>query len=237
MAKKEKNAPVRYNILFVPDNGKHVKSIHTSADFLIILLVFLIALFVAAVTFVVHSASSSDKDNARMEELQEQVNTLSDDIIVLQADKETLQNQLREAYVKLETNDTAKKKQDEEQSLKYIPSGMPLDGQVPLPSEYSDEKQYITFKAGTGTKIVAAGDGVVSYVGDSAEYGHIVKVDHGNGYVTVYCDKSDPTVNEKDEVIRGTTLFVMSEDQEVLTYQISYEGEFIDPYTVMDIDG
>ena len=121
--------------------------------------------------------------------------------------------------------------------MKYIPSGMPLDGQVPLPSEYSDEKQYITFTAGAGTKIVAAGAGTVSYVGDSAEYGHIVKVDHGNGYVSVYCDRSEPTVNENDDVISGTTLYVMSEDQEVLTYQISYEGDFIDPYTVMDING
>lgn len=237
MAKKEKNPPVRYNVLIVPDNGRHVRSFHTSADFIVILLVLLIAAILAATTFAVRAASRSEQNRAQIDELQKQVQTMSDDMIVLQADKETLENQLHDAKVKLETNDTVKKKQDEAQSLKYIPSGLPLDGQVPLPSAYSDDRQYITFTAGAGTKVVAAGDGVVSYVGDSAEYGHVVKVDHGNGYITVYCDESEPTVSEKDEVIRGTTLFVMSADQEVLTYQISYEGEFIDPYTVMDIDG
>ena len=137
----------------------------------------------------------------------------------------------------IESKDTAEKKKNEEESLKSIPSGLPLDGQIPVPSEYSDTNHYITFKASAGTKVVAAGDGVVTSVADSADYGHVVTIDHGNGYVTIYADSSDPTVNEKDEVIRGTTLFVMSSDSEVLTYEITYEGDYIDPYTVMDING
>ena len=42
---------------------------------------------------------------------------------------------------------------------------------------------------------------------------------------------------EGKNVRRGDTLFEIEGDNQVLTYQIAYEDEFIDPYTVMDIDG
>ena len=74
-------------------------------------------------------------------------------------------------------------------------------------------------------------------MGESAEYGYVVKIDHGNGYISAYYDHAVPTVSEKDTVIRGSTLFVVDSDNDVLTYQISYEDQLIDPATVMDIDG
>ena len=132
---------------------------------------------------------------------------------------------------------TAEKQQNEKESLEYIPSGLPLDGQVGVPSTYSKDKQYITFNTGTGSKVIATGAGTVSYVGESAEYGYVVKIDHGNGYISAYYDHAVPTVSEKDTVIRGSTLFVVDSDNDVLTYQISYEDQLIDPATVMDIDG
>ena len=237
MDKKSKKAPLRYNVLLVPDDGRHVKSFHASADLLLFLAAFLILLFVASIGYTVYSSGRVDGYKAQNDRLNSELKTMSENMILLQADNEDLQNQLREANVTIESKDTAEKKKNEEESLKSIPSGLPLDGQIPVPSEYSDTNHYITFKASAGTKVVAAGDGVVTSVADSADYGHVVTIDHGNGYVTIYADSSDPTVNEKDEVIRGTTLFVMSSDSEVLTYEITYEGDYIDPYTVMDING
>ena len=169
--------------------------------------------------------------------MQNIIQALSDNNIVLQADNETLQAQLREANVTIETKNSAEKQQNEKESLEYIPSGLPLDGQVGVPSTYSKDKQYITFNTGTGSKVIATGAGTVSYVGESAEYGYVVKIDHGNGYISAYYDHAVPTVSEKDTVIRGSTLFVVDSDNDVLTYQISYEDQLIDPATVMDIDG
>ena len=86
--------------------------------------------------------------------------------------------------------------------------------------------------------MVAAGEGVVTYAGDSVEEGgYLVTVDHGNGYETDYYCKAAPIVKEKNEVTRGTTLFILDQDSGRLMYRIRYEGDFIDPYTVMNISG
>ena len=78
---------------------------------------------------------------------------------------------------------------------------------------------------------------VTVYAGESVENGYSVKVNHGNGYETVYYEDNTPYVAEGMKVKRGDTLFMISGDSKVLKYQISYEGSFIDPYTIMDIDG
>ncbi len=42
------------------------------------------------------------------------------------------------------------------------------------------------FGARPGTPILATGDGVVNFVGRSSGYGNTVKINHGNGYVSLY---------------------------------------------------
>ena len=65
----------------------------------------------------------------------------------------------------------------------------------------------------------------------------MIKIDHGNGYVSTYKDISEPVVSEGDKIIRGTTLAVMSTEEEKLTYQITFGGEYVDPMTVIEIKG
>ncbi|ARR00132.1 peptidoglycan DD-metalloendopeptidase family protein [Campylobacter porcelli] len=44
----------------------------------------------------------------------------------------------------------------------------------------------VDYAAPRGTKIYAAGDGVVSFVGNKGGYGKTVTIDHSNGYMTLY---------------------------------------------------
>lgn len=60
--------------------------------------------------------------------------------------------------------------------------------------------------APSGTQIVAPGAGVVTATGDFFFNGNTVIVDHGQGFVTMYCHLSDISVEEGDEIIAGQVL-------------------------------
>lgn len=62
----------------------------------------------------------------------------------------------------------------------------------------------IDIAAPSGTEIYAAADGVVIYSGwDSGGYGNCIRIDHGNGYVTVYAHNSSMSVSVGQIVTRG----------------------------------
>ena len=88
-----------------------------------------------------------------------------------------------------------------------------------------------------GSKIIATGAGSVKSIFDDNRLGHVIQIDHGNGYTSVYYSPSEPLVKEGDNVIRGTMLYIVQGDAETLTYQIMYNGKYIDPATIMRIDG
>ena len=118
-----------------------------------------------------------------------------------------------------------------------MPSALPLDSQA-LPSEYDKENKWITMDAAPGARVVATGAGTVNYAGESVEAGgYLVSVDHGNGYVSNYYCLSFPVVKENAKVDRGTALFLIGEEAGKLIYRIQYEGDYIDPYTVLNIAG
>ncbi len=242
MSSKKNNGKktiLTYNVLMVPEGGGDVRSFRTSIDFIIIVIILILALIAAGVFYIINNVDREEDFARERASYEEQIRSLSEDMIVLQADKETLENQLRAANALLETKSVEEEleQQTEEVDLSFVPTFLPVSGTVSIPSPYTEEKQYITFTTGAGSKVVSAADGVVVYAGESVEHGYSVRVNHGNGYETVYYEDSTPYVAEGMKVKRGDTLYDISQDNQVLTYQISYEGEFIDPYTIMDIDG
>ena len=234
-----KKAGVRYNVLMVPEGGGNVRTFRTSVDFLILVVLLLLVLVGAAVMYVINNTEKDERHQTEVAELEQRISALSEDIIVLQADNENLSNQLRSANALLESKSVEEEieQETEEVDLSFVPTFLPVSGTVSIPSPYTPENQYITFTTGDGSKVIAAADGVVVYAGESVENGYSVKVNHGNGYETVYYEDNTPYVAEGMKVKRGDTLFQISGDSKVLKYQISYEGQFIDPYTIMDIDG
>ena len=103
--------------------------------------------------------------------------------------------------------------------------------------EVSEGDPMCIFHASVGTTVVAAASGTVIAINDDEIYGHSVWVDHGNGYVTIYRNKGDTTVNVGDSVVQGTTLFVIGEDNADLGYQMQKDGSYINPMDMLAISG
>jgi murein DD-endopeptidase MepM/ murein hydrolase activator NlpD len=60
--------------------------------------------------------------------------------------------------------------------------------------------------ANSGTPIIAPRDGVVTATGDYFFNGNTVIVDHGQGYISMYCHMSEITVEKGQTVTTGETL-------------------------------
>lgn len=145
-------------------------------------------------------------------------------------------------------SDTVNQKMKEEAAAaaemeeKSLPKGFPLSGtatmeELPELEEGETRDPITVFVANQGISVITSGAGTVSYVGADEEYGNIVKVDHGNGYVSVYRCKSDCKVKEGEEVLRGTILFEMTENEQKLGYHILLNDAYVEPLEVMEIYG
>ena len=123
-----------------------------------------------------------------------------------------------------------------EQEKQSLPTEFPLTGSASM-EEVSEGDPMCIFHASVGTTVVAAASGTVIAVNDDEIYGHSVWVDHGNGYITIYRNKGDTTVNVGDSVVQGTTLFVIGEDNADLGYQMQKDGSYINPMDMLAISG
>lgn len=89
----------------------------------------------------------------------------------------------------------------------------------------------------SGSSVIAAGSGTVTAVEDDPLYGKVVEIDHGNGYVSYYRNAGAAKVAVGDNVTRGTVLFVVGANNIMIGFQITLDGQYIDPAIVVDIAG
>ncbi|MCR4590392.1 MAG: M23 family metallopeptidase [Lachnospiraceae bacterium] len=234
---KKKKKPRRFNLLIVPEGKGEVKQFHVALDFVIILSAIIIFLLVLGVSYIVKTFGEIEDDRNQILALTAQLEYVTSSNIILQAENEELQNDLLTAQTYLETKDYVEQQADSASALSYIPTGLPITGQVSQPSDFDEAKGYITFTVGDGTKIAAAGDGTVSKVVSDTDYGYRVEIDHGNDYVSIYRYRFEPLLTEGTQVLRGTAIFSCTSVEPQFTYEIQYKGKSIDPNTFMKIDG
>lgn len=65
------------------------------------------------------------------------------------------------------------------------------------------------FAGKEGSKIVAVANGVVTWAGDRYGYGHLVEINHGNGYSTRYGHNAELLVAVGDSVEKGQVISLM----------------------------
>jgi len=117
-----------------------------------------------------------------------------------------------------------------------VPTDYPLTGSASM-TVITEGDPMVEFTATEGSTVVAAGKGVVTAVEEDEVYGNRVVIDHGNGYVSIYRNKGQSQVKAGDEVASGTTLFMVTEDNRQLGYQIKENDVYIDPTTIIAIKG
>ncbi len=196
-------------------------------------------------------------------ELQMQIDRLTQENQELTADNSELSDKVAILSDSVARSEETKAAQEAQEEAKRIPNGFPIAGPAVIlessetaaaaPEENAEgdgeggaqeegqaaaqKEPIVVFSAAAGTKIVAAASGVVSSVEDDAEYGYRLRIDHGNGYESIYRSASEPDVREGDEVESGDVLYEMESDEEKLGYQIAQDGVLIDPLDLLEVYG
>jgi murein DD-endopeptidase MepM/ murein hydrolase activator NlpD len=85
----------------------------------------------------------------------------------------------------------------------------------------------------TGSYIRAAGAGRVKEVGENPTYGKFVRLDHENGYETMYAHASETSVAQGEEVRKNEVIALSGDTGDStgphLHFEILLEGETVDP--------
>ncbi|MCD7726029.1 MAG: peptidoglycan DD-metalloendopeptidase family protein [Clostridiales bacterium] len=167
----------------------------------------------------------------------------ADRIVELEEENEDL-TALREELTDKVTilSDTINQKVEEEEALEeavaqaHMPVGFPMSSSASL-EEADTEDPMVKLNGTEGSSVIASGDGTVISITTDTSYLHCIKIDHGNGYISIYRNDGDAMVKEGDEVVRGAILYVIGEENTELGYQITYDERYMDPMELINIDG
>lgn len=175
-------------------------------------------------------------------------------IETLTRERDKLQTDLKEQKEALETeienlkdrvkilSDTVQMKDEREAELTAIlekqstPTEFPLTGSASMEIPDSEEPVCL-FVASEGTYVIAAANGTVTSIEQDEENGCKITVDHGNGYVSIYMNKSSAMVTEGVEITQGTKLFQIGKKNKEFKYQIMKDNRLINPVDMLSISG
>ena len=123
-----------------------------------------------------------------------------------------------------------------------IPSGRPVEsgwlssGFGRRTDPFSGKLAYhegVDFAGKTGTGVIAAASGVVTWSGERYGYGRMVEIDHGNGYVTRYAHNKENKVEVGEIIEKGQVLALMGSSGRSTGPHVHYEvlrnGKPVDP--------
>lgn len=168
------------------------------------------------------------------------INEQKEMIDALHAERAELrsQNEVLNATIGIKTVEA----QEEEKAVeeKHFPNFFPLTGSASFVEQDKEAEDYVpiaVFEMSDMSDVVAVADGTVTMVREDTTYGTFVSIDHGNGYVSIYRNEGEPKVMEGDEVVRGSIIFIGGGDGSLLGYQLTKDGEFIDPMAIVEVNG
>lgn len=198
---------------------------------------------VIAITAIVILSILYYRDEKRIEELMSQTEVQEQEITQLteeNADLISLREELTDKVIIL--SDTINQKveeeeaQEQERARAHMPVGFPMSSSASL-EEADSEEPMVKLVGSEGSSIIASADGTVVSITTDSNYLHCIRIDHGNGYNSIYRNDGDVMIREGDEVVRGAILYVIGEDNTELGYQIMYGEKYIDPMELINIDG
>lgn len=205
-----------------------------------------VLLVMAVLTYCLILTGELKRSRSTVEELRARTEELARQNEELLGEKEEMARENVELQEKVEIlSDTIngkirqEKEREAEIAQSCIPTGFPLKGKA----TYSESETELggdpiaVFYALRGNSVVATAYGTVLSVDGDARAGYVVKIDHGNGYVTVYRNGARPKVDEGDTVTNTTELFDIEAENGKLGYQIIENEQYIDPLNFMETSG
>lgn len=129
-----------------------------------------------------------------------------------------------------------------ELARQIVPGGRPVEsGYISSrygkrPDPFTGQSAFhagIDFAGAPGTRVLVVADGVVSFAGRDRNYGKLVEITHGNGYVTRYAHNSTLLVEPGQTVRRGDALALMGSTGRStgphLHFEVLRDGRHVNP--------
>lgn len=244
MQKREHKRKMNHVVIVTSDAvDANVKQFRFRPWMLQCVVLVLCVLIGAVIGYMVHEKQIWTVMNQKNDSLQETIITLEEEKAALIADKQLAEAEIEELNEKVQIlSETVNQKMQTESELmaklegQSLPTEFPLTGSATMEEELGDDYMCI-FNTSEGTTVVATAKGTVTAINEDVDYGHSIWVDHGNGYITIYKNKGDVTVQEGDSVVKGSTLFVIGKDDKKLGYQMKKDGEYMNPMDMLTISG
>ena len=196
-------------------------------------------LFVVAVAitckFIYDSITIRDARKTIIEQKTE-LNNLTDENEALTVENSTLTNKVAVLSEAVSKKAEAEDVLSQETIENALPKGFPLSGSATMTRAQEGEPMLI-FSASSGINVVTTGTGIVEVVDADETYGTKIVIDHGNGYRSIYRNGAAALVKQGESLGKGYILFSIGKDNEELGYQITLNEEYIDPMTMIEING
>lgn len=233
-----------FSILLISNTDRHSRQFQISL-FSIRLVLFLLLLLCVAAGWLIYCLSTTYKEQSSLrtqlnsqKELTQQLQTENKALRQTNEQLETAQAQ-KETNTKENTEVTKEAPAAEPEKDTSFSSRYPTQGSSILQSEYSAEHPCLTINTYMGCNIITAADGTVTAVGSDDTYKYIIEVQHENGYTTRYLCYQDAELKaaEGTQVRVGDILLSINNDNTQIDYQIIYNGDPIDPFTLIDAKG
>lgn len=262
MESKKRKKKRNFTVMIVTEMEGAIRQFHLSAGFVKAIFIVLAAVMLFCAGYGMAKGASLSKEAEANAVLAAKVETLTQEKEALKTEN----TELSDKVTLLSEAINNKVQKETENAEKYVPNGFPLSGTATIieaqpaaeanaeENENTDENAdesadakavgqtkdggvIVNFAAAGGTSVVATGSGTVVSITDDADYGRILTLDHGNGYITLYCVAAAPKVKEGDELTKGTMLFEIGPDGGILGYQMKKNNEYIDPMEQIEIQG
>ena len=256
MKLKTRKSKKSYTVLIISDSARNQrKEFHINAGLAGTVMLGSFLLLVGVVCYVVYSVITLSDSLERFRLQADQIVKLQEEIEQLEAEAEGLKAEKEEMAEQINNlNDTVDQHAQVQQALAaeeeeaHIPRGFPLSGTAQLKTEETadddeegmrahEDRKEVIFAASEGINVIASGTGTVLSVDVDVDYGNVVSIDHGNGYISIYRNNGTPVVKAGNEITRGAILYVVGEDNAELGYSISKDDTYIEPMEMIEING
>lgn len=255
MKRKGHNHKESFSILFISHAGQKNRQFNiskTASCVILFLLIFLLLIICGGAGYLGFMLYRGGLPGNGQNDLRAQLETQTQLVQQLEAEKESLNNEMQALIQENEALRQTAETSDEEAgegegaedetetaSDAGIPTRYPSSSTSSLLSNYSEDEPYLSISTHEEGNIVATGSGTVITVSSDDAYPVIVEVEHEKGYKTRYLCRQDADVKavEGARVEAGDTLFTIITDETQLDYQILFEEEAIDPLSVIEAKG
>ena len=207
------------------------------------------------ICYIIYSAITINHLRSIEMEQKAQIDELTNESATLEASNGELETKVQQLSAALNQRLEDEQISAEEAETLAVPTGFPLTGTASMTPAVDDPNEtkvtkltednqdsatgnpLVLFDSAAGNSVIASGSGTVQTVTTDVKFGNMVTIDHGNGYISIYRNMGDPLVTEGSAIDKGDIIFVITEDNTTLGYQIQQDEQYINPEELTEING